>query len=92
MARVQVILEDEERELFRRQAAVEGLSLSAWLRAAAQESFSRKRRRGGIESVDDLREFFRMCDERAGEEGREPEWEDHLQVIERSKGAGSSQT
>ena len=37
MARVQVIIPDEDKDRFVRQAQREGLTFSAWLRAAAQE-------------------------------------------------------
>ena len=36
MARVQLIIPDEDRDRFVRQARGEGLTLSAWLRAAAR--------------------------------------------------------
>ena len=36
MARVQLVIPDDERELFVDQARREGMSLSAWLRAAAR--------------------------------------------------------
>jgi hypothetical protein len=67
---VQVLLQEEEREQFRRQAEREELSLSAWLRRAGQERLrSRQGRR--ISTVRELREFFREIDAR--EKGREPE-------------------
>ena len=37
MTRVQVLLEEQERGQFRREAEREGLSLSAWLRRAGQD-------------------------------------------------------
>ncbi len=37
MTRIQVLLDEAEREEFRRQAEREGVSLSAWLRRAARE-------------------------------------------------------
>ena len=37
MARVQVVIPDDDRDKFAQQAKEEGLSLSAWLRAAARE-------------------------------------------------------
>ena len=37
MARVQLVMADEDRERFVEQARREGMSLSAWLRAAARE-------------------------------------------------------
>jgi hypothetical protein len=89
MIRVQVLLDEGELEHFRRQAEKEGLSLSAWLRRAAQERLlSRRARR--VSTVRDLRAFFRAADER--EKGREPDWDEHLAVIARSRASGGSGT
>lgn len=89
MIRVQVLLEEAEREQFRRQAEREGLSLSAWLRRAGQERLrSRQGRR--ISTVRELREFFRDVDTR--EKGREPDWDEHLAVMARSRASGGSGT
>jgi hypothetical protein len=89
MTRVQVLLEEEEREQFRRQAEREGVSLSAWLRRAGQERLrSRSGRR--ISTVRELRQFFREIDAR--EKGREPDWDEHLAVMARSRGSGGSGT
>jgi hypothetical protein len=89
MTRVQVLLAEEERERFRRQAEREGLSLSAWLRRAGQDRLrSRQGRR--ISTVRELREFFREIDAR--EKGREPDWEEHLAVMARSRASGGSGT
>jgi hypothetical protein len=89
MTRVQVLLEEAEREQFRREAEREGLSLSAWLRRAGQERLrSRQGRR--LSTVRELREFFREVDAR--EKGREPDWPEHLAVMERSRASGASGT
>ena len=89
MTRVQVLLMEEEREQFRRQAEREGLSLSAWLRRAGQERLrSRQARR--LSTVRELREFFREID--AQEKGREPDWDEHLAVMARSRASGGSGT
>jgi hypothetical protein len=89
MTRVQVLVAEEERERFRRQAEREGLSLSAWLRRAGQDRLrSRQGRR--ISTVRELREFFREIDAR--EKGHEPDWEEHLAVMARSRASGGSGT
>ena len=88
--RVQVILDEEERERYRRLAEREGLSLSAWFREAARERMRASETAREIRSVEDLRQFFEDCDTR--ERGREPEWEEHLEVIEESVRRGSSRT
>lgn len=84
--RVQVILEDEEKELFQHRAKAEGLSLSAWLRRAGQE-LMRKQKKTLTRA--DLNAFFKACDAR--EQGTEPDWEEHLGVIERSKRSGAAE-
>ncbi len=89
MRRVQVLLEEGEQEHFRQQAEREGLSLSAWLRQAAQERL-RSRRGRRLSTQRDLRDFFRAVDAR--EKGREPDWDEHLAVIERSRASGGSAT
>jgi hypothetical protein len=89
VTRVQVLLQEAEREQFRRQAEREGLSLSGWLRRAGQERLrSRQGRR--LSTVRELREFFREVDAR--EKGREPDWEEHLAVMARSRASGGGGT
>lgn len=79
--RVQVLLEEEEKELFAREARRAGVSLSAWIREAGKERL--KPARPKLETPEALRAFFASCDSR--EEGREPDWEEHLRNLERSK-------
>ncbi len=87
--RVQVVVDRLERERFRRRAAEEGLSLSAWLREAGREkAATRESKRRMTPSA--LRAFFRKCDAR--EKRREPDWEQHLAVIDRSRATGQSGT
>jgi hypothetical protein len=85
--RVQVILDEQEKELFQREARREGLSLSAWLRRAGEERFQGKPASARIDTVEALRAFFSACDRR--EEGREPDWHEHLAVMEASKRSGT---
>ena len=92
MARVQVIVEIEERELFRSQAKRDGLSLSAWLRAAAHVRLERSRRGDSMHSREGLKEFFEDCNQRESGQGAEPDWEGHLSVIRESRGKGASGT
>ncbi len=67
------------------------MTLSAWLRAAAEERLSPQSRALKFESVADLRAFFAECDERAGE-GREPDWEQHRAAIDHSRRRGTTAT
>jgi hypothetical protein len=86
MERIQVLLDPRERELFRRLARQRGLSLSAWLRDAALKQSAAENDVPRLRSVEDLRAFFAECDAR--ESGREPDWEEHLAVLDASKREG----
>lgn len=88
--RVQVVLNEHERDLFRRQAKADGLSLSAWLKRAGHDRLSAAHAMAGSKSVEDLQAFFARCDQR--EQGREPDWKQHLEVISRSRAEGLSDT
>lgn len=88
--RVQVLLEPEEREAFQREAEREGLSLGSWLRKAAKETLTTGRPTKALATREDLREFFARCDQR--ERGREPDWDEHLKTIERSRRRGLAET
>ena len=87
--RVQVVMDEMEREAFREAAAREGLSLSDWLRRAARDRLSLAEP-PKLNSVERLRAFFEECDER--EVGIEPEWREHRAVIEESKARGRTAT
>ena len=87
MARVQLVMPDADRDRFVDQARREGLSLSAWIRAAAQERLETRQRVKPFESPDDLREFFRNCASLDSPEA-EPDWSEHLRVMSVSRGTG----
>ncbi len=87
--RVQVVMEEIEREAFRQAAAREGLSLSDWLRRAARSRLEASRR-PRLSSVEDLRAFFAERDRR--EPGSEPDWDQHEVVIQESRARGRSAT
>jgi hypothetical protein len=87
-SRVQVILSDEEREAFRRQATAEHMSLSNWLRQAGLTRLEAQQQRP-IRTTAELREFFTSLPEQGGPE---PDWDRHLQVIQESRGSGASTT
>ena len=84
MARVQLIIPDEDKMRYVQQARREGLTFSAWLRAAAQERLREKEESDRFKSVEDLNRFFAEIDARRGPE-REPDWEEHERLIEESK-------
>ena len=91
MARVQLVMPDDDRELFVDQARREGMSLSAWLRMAARKHLESSRSIKRFESPEDVRAFFRRCDELDGPEV-EPDWSEHLRAIDESRSRGMSRT
>jgi len=82
-ARVQVLMDPSQREDFRRLARESGMSLSAWLLRAASEKAAVADKRDSLDGAKALRAFFASC--RSREEGAEPEWQEHLRVIEASR-------
>jgi hypothetical protein len=91
MARVQLVIPDDDRARFVQQARREGMTLSAWLRAAAHDRLQQRERTGVFDSPENLAEFFRRCDDLAGSEP-EPDWDEHLAEIERARGGGAAHT
>lgn len=89
MARVQLVMSDEDRDRFSHQARSEGLTLSAWLRAAARERLEARQRVVPFESPAELERFFRTCDTLEGPE-MESEWSEHLALINESRRRGIS--
>lgn len=90
MVRIQVLVDEKERETFRQLAEKEGLSLSGWLRRLATERAEHTSSRNRIGNLSELERFFRACDRREKGSGREPDWNEHLKVMERSRGEGRS--
>lgn len=91
MARVQLVIPDEDRTRFVYQAHREGISLSAWLRAAARERLERKSQVQPFESVADLEAFFAERD-KLEPTGTEPDWEHHLAVMDEARKRGATST
>ena len=91
MARVQLIIPDVDRDRFVVQARREGMTLSAWLRTAAQARLDERQRVRRFESPEDVQEFFRYCDTIEGPE-TEPDWSEHLRVINESRASGTTGT
>lgn len=83
--RIHIVVDEAEKERFRRRAERRGLSLSAWLREAARERLERETP-AELDTVEDLDAFFRACDER--ETGIEPDWAEHRHTLERSARSG----
>ncbi len=63
MARVELVIPDEERERFDDQARREGMSLSEWLLAAANQRLEAGLGARPLESPEDLWALFHGCDE-----------------------------
>ena len=91
MARVQLVMPDADRDRFVHQARQEGMSLSAWLRAAAHERLEKRQRVELFKSPEDVRTFFKSCSDLDGPE-REPDWDEHLRVMNESRAAGGTGT
>ncbi len=91
MARVQLLISDEELARIRHQARKEGLTLSAWLRTAAKEQLTQKQRVEPFLDRAELNSFFQECDSREGPLN-EPEWDEHLAVIRTSRKTGEAAT
>ena len=87
MARFQLIIPDEDHARFAHQAQLEGMTLSGWLRAAAEDRIEQRERLKPFTSSEDVREFFHAHDN-SGSGLREPDWEEHLDTLRRSKLAG----
>ncbi len=80
------MVDEAEKEQFRRRAEREGKSLSAWLRDVAREKLSQEAPLK-LETLEELRAYFAGCDDR--ETLQEPDWPDHRRLIERSIRSGS---
>ena len=90
VSRIHIVLPEPDKARYAAQAAREGKSLGAWLRAAAEERLRQSRGVTRLETVEDLDAFFAACDAR--ETGREPDWEEHLRVMTRSRTEGLEAT
>jgi len=84
MTRVQIEIPDTDRERFLRQARREGMTLSAWLRAAGRARLENQPQARPFASEEDATAFFRACDDLEGPE-MEPDWGEHLRVIDSSR-------
>ena len=91
MARVQLVIPDQDRDRFVHQAKAEGMSFSAWLRAAAQDRLEAGQRSDEFNSPEEVESFFRACDSHNGP-GVEPDWSEHLAVINESRRRGGAPT
>jgi hypothetical protein len=86
MTRIHILLPEADKARFAQQAAREGKSLGAWLREAAEEKFATAADARSFARVEDLHCFF--ADRDRLEQAPEPDWEEHLQVMDQSRGGG----
>lgn len=91
MGRAQLVIPDEDRDRFVHQARRESMTLSASIRAAAQQRLHQQKRDRLFGGTADLEEFFRECDALDGP-AEEPDWEEHVAVINESRLRGASGT
>ena len=84
-ARIHLVIAEHERDAFRARAAAQGLTLSEWLRDAARERLERELP-AEIHTAADLDRFF--AERRVAESGSEPDWDQHLAVVRRSRRHG----
>lgn len=91
MARIQLVLPDEDRDRFAHQARSEGISLSEWLRLAARERMQRSVERQRFRDGDEVSAFFKRCDS-SQSSATEPDWEKHLDTMNTSRRQGISKT
>ena len=100
MAKIQIDISDEEHDRFLRQAERDGVTLGEWMANVAQLHLksrgllAERKPLKPFKSAEEIREFFRLCDELTAEEGpeREPDWEEHKKVILEGMLSGSSGT
>lgn len=85
--RIHIVLDEAEKQRFRRHAERRGTSLSAWLREAARSRADREEEEPSLDDLESLDAFFDDCD--GIESGPEPDWEEHKRRIDRSVRSGS---
>jgi Fe-S cluster assembly ATPase SufC len=83
-----VILDAHEKVIFQSAAKLQGMSLSAWIKACVNKALEEQKKSRTPRSKEELMAFFRECDET--EQGVEPDWDQHKRVIEGSAASGIS--
>jgi hypothetical protein len=77
-SRVHIVVSAEERARFQAQAKREGETLSEWLREAGRARLAAVGR-SRLRTPEDVDAFF--AERNAEEQGREPDWAEHLAMI-----------
>ena len=96
MATVQLEFSDDDIELFTKEASLEGMSLSEWVswavHARIRAKYGRKMDKRK-KPPDSLKELFKRIDEMHGPDPEpEPDWEEHLRVMNESRERGAAPT
>lgn len=91
MPRIHLVVSEPDRTRYAAAARREGLTLSAWLRAAAADRLELRAGAEPFRTEDDVWRFFEDRDAEAGC-GPEPDWEQHLAVMRASRGRGAAGT
>lgn len=87
MVRIQLDIPEDERERFARQAERQGMTLNAWLISAARKNMPERTAAKPFQSLEELRDFWKWCDT-LHDGQREPDWEEHLRIMDLSKRQG----
>jgi hypothetical protein len=87
MARIQVVIDEVEREEFRARAQREGMSLSEWLRRAGRDRLAESNE-PTLTTAQALRQFFDEIDSANSGKPPEDDWEVHEARIAASKRDG----
>ena len=90
MATIQIVITEEDRQRFAEQAEREGKTLDAWLISVARQQIAEPKtgkRMRKFKSRDEIRTYLRSHSDLDKLE-REPDWEEHLRIIDLSKRQG----
>ena len=87
--RIQVVVANHEKEVFRAAAERAGMSLSSWLKHCATQVLDATDNKSP-KNAEELHSFFKECDAREG--GVEPDWAEQKRIIEQSSTSGITNT
>lgn len=84
MARVQLVMPEADRAEFLAQARREGMSFSAWMRAAARQRLEERRRTHPYPTEEELERFFGEC---AAKNAAVPQldWDEYNRILNETR-------
>lgn len=85
VSRLHIVVNEAEKIQFQHRARREGKTLSAWIRDTIREKAA-ETADSRLSTLEELETFFANCE--STKAGREPDWEEHLKVIEGSIQSG----